>query len=63
MNTFMKISIAQDIQEAMDHLRQMQSCVQDGDIQGAEHFMDKVREAFEQAQEGLFEAGFKAQRV
>ena len=62
MNTFMKISIGSDIEEAMDYLRQMQACVQDGDIRGAEHFGDKVRAAFEQAQEGLFEAGFRGER-
>lgn len=63
MTNFIKMCVNADIEDTIDFLKQMQGCIQDGDIKGAEHFADKVREAFNQAQEGLFEAGFKAERV
>jgi len=62
MTNFLKMCVNADIEDAIDFLKQMQGCVQDGDIRGAEHFADKVKEAFDLVQEGLFEAGFKGER-
>ena len=42
MNKFTKMCVSADIDEAIDFLRQMQGCVLDGDVKGAEHFLDKV---------------------
>jgi len=55
MTNFLKMCISADIEEAMDYLKQMHSAILDGDIKGAEHFVDRVNACLLQVEDGLAE--------
>lgn len=53
MTPFIRIAIAAEIEESIDHLKQMLSCIQDGDIDGASHFMDKAQSSMRLVEEDI----------
>jgi flagellin-specific chaperone FliS len=48
--------VGADIEDAIDFLKQMNGSIQEGDIKGAEHFLDKVNLCLDQIEDGLAES-------
>jgi hypothetical protein len=53
MNSFVKLSVSVDIEETIDNLRQMLTCIQDNDTKGASYFFDRVNAGIIQIEDGL----------
>lgn len=55
MKNYLKMSIVSDLEETMDYIKQMTSAILEGDIKGAEHFMDRINRCVDQIEDDLAE--------
>ena len=55
MKNYLKMGIAADLEEAMDYIKQMISAILEGDVKGAEHFMDRINACLSQIEDDLAE--------
>lgn len=55
MSNITKLSLSVDIEETIEYLKQMNAVVKDGDLNGAEHFFDRVNDMIMQIEDGISE--------